>query len=81
MAILFNDVWHGTVIDSGCCSSRILWIKFMFSRFKVCVVVGYDPSKGYGEEKRHNLERHGQDSGYLGNGYILCILGDLNDRR
>ena len=40
VAILFNDVWHSAVLK---CSGRILWIKFMFSRVKVCVVVGYGP--------------------------------------
>ena len=31
-------------------SSRILWIKFKFSRVNVCVVVGYGPNEGDGEE-------------------------------
>ena len=34
VAILFNDVWHNAVVDFGCVSSRILWIKFKFSRIK-----------------------------------------------
>ena len=55
VAILLNDVWHGAVEDFGCVSSRNLWIKFRFSRVKVCVVVGYRPNED-GEE------RHGQDS-------------------
>ena len=38
VAILLNDA----VIDFGCVSSIILWIKFKFSRVKVCVVVGTD---------------------------------------
>ena len=45
VAILLNDVWHSAVIDFGCVSSRILWIKFKFSRVKVCVVVGYGPNE------------------------------------
>ena len=45
VAILLNDVWHSTVVDFGCVSSRILWIKFKFSTVKVCVVVGYGPMK------------------------------------
>ena len=49
--ILINNVWHSTVIEFGCVSSRILWIKFMFSRVKFWVVVGYNPSKGDGEER------------------------------
>ena len=28
--ILFNDAWHSEVIDFGCVSSRIPWIKFKF---------------------------------------------------
>ena len=27
VAVLLNDVWHSAVIDFGCVSSRILWIK------------------------------------------------------
>ena len=33
-----NDVWHSAVVKSECVSSRILWIKFKFSRVKVCVI-------------------------------------------
>ena len=39
------------MIDFGYVSSRILWIKFKFSRVKVCVVVRYGPSEGIGEER------------------------------
>ena len=35
MAVLLNDVWHSAVVKSGYVSSRILWIKFKFSRVKV----------------------------------------------
>ena len=45
-----NDVWHSEVVKYGCVSSRILWIKFKFSRVKVCVMVGYGPNEGDGEE-------------------------------
>ena len=31
VALLLNDVWQNAVIDFGCVSSRILWIKFKFS--------------------------------------------------
>ena len=48
VAILLNDVWHSVVVDFGCVSSIILWIKFKFSRVKVCVVLGYVPSEGDG---------------------------------
>ena len=39
-----SDVWHSAVVKHGCVSPRILWIKFKFSRVKVCVVVGYGPN-------------------------------------
>ena len=51
VTILLNDVWHSEVIDFGCVSSRILWIKFRFSRIKVFVVVGHGPNEGDGEER------------------------------
>ena len=51
MAIVLNNVWHSAVIDFGCVNFRILWIKFKFSWVKVCVVVGYGPSEGDGEER------------------------------
>ena len=60
VAVLLNDVWHSAVVKSWCVSSRILWIKFKFSRVKVCVVVGYSPNEEDGEER----EQHGQDSGW-----------------
>ena len=46
LTILLNDVWHLVVIDFGCVSSRILWIKFKFSKVKICVVVWYGPNEG-----------------------------------
>ena len=39
VAILLNDVWNSAVIDFGCVSSRILWIKVKFTTVKFCVVV------------------------------------------
>ena len=70
VAILLNDVWHSAVVDFGCVSSRILQIKFKFSRVKVCVVVWYGPNEGYGE-RFWTLNS-------VGNEYKLCILVDLN---
>ena len=29
-AVLLNNVWHSAVVNFGCVSSRILWIKFKF---------------------------------------------------
>ena len=51
MAVLLNDVWHRAVVKYRCVSPRILWIKLNFSRVKVCVVVGYGPNEGDGEER------------------------------
>ena len=45
VAILLNDVGYSALIDFGCISSRIMWIKFRFSRVKVFVVVGTTPMK------------------------------------
>ena len=59
VAILLNDVWYSGVVDFVCVSSRILWIKFKFSRVNVCVMMGYGTNEGDVREK----ERHGQDSG------------------
>ena len=45
------DVWHSAVVKYGSVNSRILCIKFKFSRVKVCVVVGYGSNEGDGEER------------------------------
>ena len=45
-----NYVGHSAVLGFGCVSTRIIWIKFKFLRVKVCVVVGYGPDEGDGEE-------------------------------
>ena len=50
MTILLNDMWLSAVEAFGCVNSRIFWIKFKFSRVKICVVVGYGPNEGGGEE-------------------------------
>ena len=36
-------VWHSAVNDYGFITSRMLWVKFKFSKVKVCVVVVYGP--------------------------------------
>ena len=33
VAVLLNDVLHSAIVKYGYVSSRILWLKFMFSRF------------------------------------------------
>ena len=65
------------VIDFGCVSSRILWIKFKFSRGKVCVVVGYGPNKGIGEGRERFWKDMDRTMDRVGNGYRLSVLGDL----
>ena len=57
------------MVDFVCVSSRTLWIKFKSSRVKDSVVVGY------GLMFWNNIDRN-LDS--IGNGYRLCILGDVN---
>ena len=47
VAILLNDLRHST--DFRCVISRILWIKFKFSRVNVCVLIGYTPNERDGE--------------------------------
>ena len=76
VAILLNDVWHSAVIDFGCVSCRILWIKFKFSRVKVCAVVEYGLSEGDGEERDRFSNDMDRILDSAGNGYRLCILGD-----
>ena len=51
VVVLINDEWHNAVIDFGCVSFRILWVKFKFSRVKVCMVIVYGPIEGKVEEK------------------------------
>ena len=44
--LLMNNVWHGTVTDFCCVSSSVLWVKFKFSKVKVCVVLRvYSPTE------------------------------------
>ena len=38
VTIMSHDLWQSAAIDFGCISSRIHWIKFKFSRVKLCVV-------------------------------------------
>ena len=57
---LLNDVWHSAVVKSGCVSSRVLRIKFKFSRVKVCILMAYGSNEGDGEERErlwNNVDR------------------------
>ena len=78
VAILLNDVWHIAVVDFGCVSSRMLWIKSKFSRVKVCAVVGYSPNEGDGEERERFWNDMDRTLDSVENGYRLCIIEDLN---
>ena len=72
-------MWQSAVVDFGSVSSRILWIKFKFSRVKVFVVVGYGPNEGDGEEREWFWNDMDRTLDRVGNGYRWCILGDLNE--
>ena len=58
---------------------RILCIKFKFSRVKVCEVVGYGLNEGIGEERERFWNDMDRTVDRVGNGYRLCVLGDLNE--
>ena len=45
VSIFLNDVWHSAAIDFGCVGSRILLIKFKFSRLKFLWLWGTVPIK------------------------------------
>ena len=64
VALLLNNA----VRDFGCVSSRILWIKFKFSRVKVCVVVGYGPSDGDDKERDRSYNNMDRILDRVGNG-------------
>ena len=58
---------------------------FKLSRVKVCVVVVYGPTEGQVEERERFWNDLDRVVERVGNGYKLCVLGDLNgwvgDRR
>ena len=78
VAVLLNDAWHSAVVKSGCVSSIILLIKFRFSRVNICVVVGYGANEGDGEGRDKIWNDMDRTLYSVGNGYRLCVLGDLN---
>ena len=49
-----------------------------FSRVKVCVVVGYGPNEGNGEERGWFWNDLLRILNRVGNRYRLCVLGDMN---
>ena len=62
MAILLNDIW----------------INLKFSRVKVFVLVGYFPNEGIDEERERFRNDMDRTMNRVGNGYRLCVLGNLN---
>ena len=78
VVILLNNVLHIAMIDFGCFSPRTLWIKFNFSRIKVCVVVGYGPNEGNGEKRERFWNDLDRIVDRVGSEYKLCDVGDLN---
>ena len=62
------------VIDFGCVNSRILWIKFRFSKVTNCVVVGCGPNEGNGEEREKLWNDLDRVVNRVGDGYRLCVL-------
>ena len=78
VVVLLNDVWRSAVMDFGCVTFRILWIKFKFSGVKVCVVVGYSSNEGIGEKRKRFWNDMDRTVDRVGNGCRLCVLGDLN---
>ena len=49
-----------------------------FRGIKVCVVVGYGPNEGNAKERDRFWDDMDRTLDSVGNGYRLCILGDLN---
>ena len=76
MLILLNNVWHSAVVDLGCVSSRILLIKFKFSKVKVCLVVEYGPNEGYGEERERFWSDMDRTLDNVESGYSFKQKGD-----
>ena len=71
MAILLNNVWYSALIGFGYVNSRIIWSKFEFSRVKVCMLVGYGPNEGGGEERDRFWNDMDRTLDSVGHGYRL----------
>ena len=55
-----------------------MWIKFKFSRVKFCVVLRHSSNEGKSKEREMLWNDLDRISDREGNGYTLCMLGDLN---
>ena len=51
VVVLLNGVWYIVVVEFECISSRILRVKFKFSRVNVYVGMVYIPIEGDEEER------------------------------
>ena len=51
LAVLMNDEWRNAMIGVRYVSSRIVWVKFKFSRIKVCIVAVYGLKEGKVKER------------------------------
>ena len=67
-----------SVLKEGCVSSRILWVKFKFSKVQVCVVAVYGPTEVEIEERERFWNDLDRVVDRVGNGYRLCVLEDMN---
>ena len=75
MADLLSDVRHSAVAKHGYVSPRTLWVKFKFSRVKVCVVMGYGPNETEGEERDRFWNDMDRTLGSVGNGF--CAFWEI----
>ena len=66
------------LINFRCVRSKILWVKFRYSRVKLRLVVGYGPIEGNSEEGNIFWNDLDKVADRVGNGYRLCVVGDLN---
>ena len=68
VVVLMDDAWRSAEINFGFVTTRSLWLKFRFSRGKLCVVVLYGPTGGNVEERARfwkDLDK------------VICIVGNV----
>ena len=75
LGVSLNGEWDSAVIGFGCVSSRILWVKFRFSKVKVCVMVSVPPEEE-AEKKEKFWNEVDRVVDRVGNGHRLYVLGD-----
>ena len=62
--MLLNNVWHSAMVELGCVTPTILWVK-------VYAVVGYDSNEGDCEERDRFWNDMDKNLGGVGHGYRL----------